>query len=208
MFLLFLGTISTKIHYFSEASTIKGCSSFKQTRSLPYRGYIFFKTMFLLFLIIISIKIHYLLEASNSIGSSFFHIIQQTCVLLYHRYLFLNTMFLSFLEVTSLEIYYVPPKCECSLREVQRNITWSILSWKWWLFLLSAYWKWRITCFNFGWLPYKGRSQPDESAGKLIDKSIPSEGEHIPPDIADSSGRLHLLYGSQPNLKQVILHFQ
>ena len=26
--------------------------------------------------------------------------------------------------------------------------------------------------------------RPDESAGKLIDKSIPSEGEHIPPDIA------------------------
>ena len=127
----------------SETSTSKGCSflHIKQAWSLPYRGFIFFKTMFLLFLGTISTKIHHFSEANTSKGCSFFHIIQQTCVLPYQGYLFLNTMFLSFLEFTSLEIHYVPPKCKCSLKEVQRNITWSMLSCKWWLFLLSAYWK-------------------------------------------------------------------
>ena len=91
----------------SETSTSIGCSflHIKQTRLLPYRGYIFFKTTFLLFIGIISIEVHYLSEVSNSIGSSFFHIIKQTWSLPYRGLIFFKAMFPLFLGTISTKIH-------------------------------------------------------------------------------------------------------
>ena len=49
-------------------------------------------------------------------------------------------MCLSFLEYIHHEIHYLPLRCRCTCIEIKRNISWSILSCKWWLILLSAHW--------------------------------------------------------------------
>ena len=77
----FLGTISTKIHYSSEASNNIESSFFR--------------------LGTISTKINYSSEASKNIESSFFRIIKQT-------WLLFKTMFLLFLGNIATKIHYFP----------------------------------------------------------------------------------------------------
>ena len=79
-------------------------------------------------------------ETSTNIGCSFFYTIQQTCALLYRGCIFFKDTFLAIIDYIFGCIHTIPLFSQCSLQEIKQNIAWSILSWKWWLILMSAYW--------------------------------------------------------------------